>query len=241
MDELDRRADALLASIGRAKPTIDYPMTLHWPTVGDAFDDGVLVVGQAVYGWMNTWTASDARDPEQRQRIIGEAKDPFPHLSDPMGWIDGHHARRSPFWTVARQVTDAFAPGDAPWFSRLTWANLCPVAPNHIKANPSGVLLEAQTNGAASFLDAAIREIRPSLVLVIGGPYVWPFITPLRMSGLKPAEKPLYRIGFREDIPWVVGMHPGGASRRGWGPNAYADLIIRTVGSLLGQVGGPDD
>ncbi len=100
--ELNWRGDELLAAIASHSGEIgDRPLTMHWPTVGAAFDGGVLVVGQAVFGWMNTWTATEAHDPGERAQIIAEAKNPFPHLRDPMSWIDGHHARISPFWTVA--------------------------------------------------------------------------------------------------------------------------------------------
>ena len=143
-----------------------------------------------------------------------------------MGWIDGHHARISPFWTVGHRVTDEYAPGDAPWFSRLAWANLYPVAPNDVKSNPSGALLEAQTRAAATFIATAVRVIEPRMVLVLGGPYAWAFYDQLELKKLDPADKPLYRVGVREGIPWVVGMHPAGASRRRFGPRDYSEKII---------------
>ena len=237
VNDLELRGDELLAAISSRSGDIgDRPLTLHWPTVGTAFDHGVLVVGQAVFGWMNSWTTLDARDRDTRARIIAEAKDPFRALSDPMGWIDGHRVRNSPFWRVAHEVTNALAPGDSPWFSRLAWANLYPVAPNDVKGNPGGALLEAQTRPAAAFLDAAIRGIEPRLVLVTGGPYVRPFVEPLGLGVLEPAGKPLYLTGRRGGIDWVVGMHPGGASRRGWGPGRYSELIITTARTIAGAL-----
>ncbi len=234
---LEEHGDELLKAISREADSIgDRPLTMHWPTVGEAFDHGVLVVGQAVYGWMNSWTALDVRDRDTRARIMERARDPFPGLQNPMAWIDGHRVRSSPFWSVARQVTDAVAPGEAPWFSRLAWANLYPVAPNDVKSNPSGPLLEAQTTSAASFLDAAIREIQPRLVLVVGGPYVWPFVEPLGLEVLERTEKPLYLMGRRGGADWIVGMHPAGASRQRWGPARYAELIIATARSVSGGV-----
>jgi hypothetical protein len=233
VSDLERRGDELLAAISSRSDDIgDRPLTLHWPTVGAAFDHGVLVVGQAVFGWMNSWTAATALDQDTRVGIIAEAKDPFEGLADQMGWIDGHRVRNSPFWRVAHEVTDALAPGDSPWFSRLAWANLYPVAPNDVKGNPTGAVLEAQTAPAAAFLDAAIQAIQPRLVLVTGGPYVWPFVEPLGLGVLEPVSKPLYLAGRRAGIDWVVGMHPGGASRRGWGPGRYAEIIISTALSI---------
>lgn len=235
MSSLERRADDLLVSIGRESQVIgDGVLTLHWPTVGAAFDHGVLVVGQAVFGWMNGFTAKEARDPAARAQTIAAAKDPFDGLADPMAWIDGHRVRTSPFWSVARQVTDELAPGSAPWFSRVAWANLYPVAPNDYKGNPAGALLAAQTQPAAALVDAVVNELQPRLVLVAGGPYVWPFVRALELNVLEPAAKPLYLSGRRDGVPWIVGMHPGGASRRGWGPTAYSRVIVSTARSISG-------
>ena len=219
MTDLERHADALLAAIGHAAPGIgDGVLTLHWPTVGAAFDHGVLVIGQAVFGWMNGFTAEEARDSAARARTITAAKDPFDGLEDPMGWIDGHRVRTSPFWSVARQVTDALAPGASPSGSAGSHGQTSTRSrQTTAKGNPAGALLGAQTQPAAAFVDAVVNELQPSLVLVAGGPYVWPFSIRLVLGS---SSLPIARsisLGDRSD-PWIVGMHPGGASRRGWGP-----------------------
>ena len=235
MSELVDRAGELLKAVAANGDAIgDRPLTLHWPTIGSAFDRGVLVVGQAVFGWMGNWTAHDARDSATRGQIIANAQNPFPDLDDPMAWIDGHRVRTSPFWSVARQVTDALTPGEAPWFSRLAWANLYPVAPNDIKANPAGALLAAQTRPAAQFLTALIADIEPTVVLIVGGPYAWPFVELLGIETLERANPPLYRVGRHGGRRWIIGMHPGGASRRGWGPTKYSELLISAARTLDG-------
>lgn len=231
-------ADTLLRSVGRNAEAIgDRPLTFHWPLVGSRFERGVLVVGQAVYGWYGDWTASDAFDSRKRLRIIEEAQALFADRPDRMDWIDGHRVWNSPFWRVAREVTEAVSPGDGPFYSRMAWANLYPIAPNDVKSNPEGALLEAQTGPAASFIDATIRALDPRLVLVVGGPYIWPFVAPLGLAGLDPAERPLYLSGSREGSDWIVGMHPGGASRRGWGPRRYAGLIVATASAAQDRRG----
>jgi hypothetical protein len=230
-------ADTLLRAVAsRAVEIGDRPLTFHWPLVGRDFDHGVLVVGQAVFGWFGDWKANDAADPEKRSSIIFEARELFQDRLDPMDWIDGHRAWNSPFWRVARDVTDAVAPGNGPFYARMAWANLYPIAPNDVKSNPRGALLDAQTQPASAFLDAAIGAIRPRLVLVVGGPYVWPFADLLRLYELAPAGRPLYLAGRRDGVDWIVGQHPGGASRRRWGPQRYARLIADTFAAPISEV-----
>ncbi len=71
------------------------------------------------------------------------------------------------------------------------------------------------------------------MVLVVGGPYIWPFIYPLRLDKLTTAQRPLDLTGLRDGIDWIVGQHPGGASRRGWGLRRYGELISKTLGMTV--------
>ena len=73
-------------------------LTSHWPLVGRNFDHGVLVVGQAVYGWIPDWTATDATTAAGRMAILDDTKATFSDLDDPMSWIGGHRVENSPFW-----------------------------------------------------------------------------------------------------------------------------------------------
>jgi hypothetical protein len=225
--------DRLLASIGEGADRVGTgALTLHWPLAGRAFDGGVLVIGQAVYGWFGDWTAVDAATSTGRTRIIDDAQRLFDDRPDRMDWLDGHRVWNSPFWRVARAVTDALVPGAGPAYARMAWGNLYPVAPNDTKANPSGAVLEAQRPFAPAFVDAMVSTLRPAYVLVVGGPYVWNFVEPLGLITLDRQDPPLYLAGRRGGVPWVVGMHPGGASRRGHGPTAYASHIVSTFEEL---------
>ena len=81
------------------------------------------------------------------------------------------------------------------------------------------------------------RPVRPRMILVVGGPYIWPFVEPLGLGTLDAAARPLYLAGQRDGIDWIVGIHPGGASRLGWGPSRYADLIEDTARALRSSGG----
>jgi hypothetical protein len=113
MNLLDSRqmADAyerLLVSVGRVAPEIgDGRLTSHWPLVGREFDHGILVVGQAVYGWIPDWTAANAQSEAGRSAFLDDTRATFSDRDDPMSWIAGHRVRieNSPFWRTAHEVT----------------------------------------------------------------------------------------------------------------------------------------
>jgi len=190
-----------------------------------------------VYGWITEWTAADTRKPGGVDAIVEDSRRIFADRADSMDWIDGHRVENSPFWRTAHEVVDALTPGTAPWYSRLAWANLYPVAPNDVKGNPEGALRVVQTEPAARFLDALIDELDPRLVLVLAGPFVWPFVAPLGLDGLERAEAPFTFVGMRGGRPWISGMHPGGAQRRGWPARKYASLIVDRARTLIRDAG----
>ncbi len=227
--------EELLAAVGEAADRIDpqRPLTSHWPLVGRNFDHGVLVVGQAVYGWIPDWTAAEARSAPGRAHIVADTKATFADRQDAMSWIAGHRVENSPFWRTAHEVVDALtADLTTPWYSRLAWANLYPIAPNDLKGNPEGILRECQTEPAAAFLDEVVVALRPRLVLVLAGPFLWPFVRLLRLEQLERAPSPFSLVGIRSGTPWIAGMHPGGAQRRGWPARRYAVLIIAKAREL---------
>jgi hypothetical protein len=227
--------DRLLASVGRVASDVgDGRLTSLWPLVGRDFDHGVLVVGQAVYGWIPDWTATDATSAAGRSAILDDSRDVCSDRDDPMSWIAGHRVENSPFWRTAHEVTDALVPDfRSPWFSRLAWTNLYPIAPGDYKGNPEGTLRQVQTDAAAEFLGATVDALRPRLVLVLAGPFIWSFVEPLELGSLSRADAPFTLVGTRRDgVPWICGMHPGGAQRRGWPARRYAELIIAEATKL---------
>ena len=156
-----------------------------------------------------------------------------------MAWIAGHRVENSPFWRTAHEVTDALVPGlKSSWFSRVAWANLCPIAPGEYKGNPEGTLRQVQTVAAAEFLSATVEALAPRLVLVLAGPFIWSFVEPLGLGNLSRIGAPFTLVGKRRDgVPWICGMHPGGAQRRGWPARRYAEMIIAEASKLGVQRG----
>jgi hypothetical protein len=59
--------DALLASIGGRADDIGEPVVTHWPHVGSA-SCGLVIVGQAVYGWADDCKAAQLQDAAFRRQ-----------------------------------------------------------------------------------------------------------------------------------------------------------------------------
>jgi len=200
-------------------------LTSHWPLVGTA-PERLLVVGQAVFGWIPDWRVADLGTPSGRAAILRETQLACYELADPMSWIEEHRVRSSPFWRMVRRTVEALWPDSSlKWFSHVAWTNLYPIAPNDVKGNPSGALLEAQTVPAARLLQAVADELDPVAVLVLGGPYWWPFQEHFPLTVLNRAERPLLAQGTVNGRSWVAGMHPAGAQRYGWRVDDYARIV----------------
>ncbi len=226
--------DGLIDAVGMAAGGIEAAsLTSHWPVVGAAFGHGILAVGQAVYGWIPDWSPAQAQSASGRAAILADTKATLADRADPMDWIAGHRVEHSPFWQTVHGVADALDPRTSrPWYSRIAWANLYPVAPNDVKGNPTGLLRDVQTVPAAAVLDAVIEVLEPRLVLVLAGPFIWPLVGSLRLGLLDRQPAPLTLAGRRDGGSWLCGMHPGGAQRRGWPARAYAAHIVERVGDL---------
>jgi len=220
----------LMALRGVTDQPPDTPMTSHWPVVGGSCTGDLLVVGQAVFGWIPEWQLGDLGSDEGIARVLDETRAPLNDRADPMSWIATNPSRRSPFWRAVHLIADGLAGGStSTWHSRIAWANLYPVARNDPPGNPYGQIRDLQTSPAAAFLEATVAALQPRLVLVLAGPFWWPFAEILGMDSMVREEKPLLRSGEREGARWVVGWHPAGAQRRGWGAEHYAARVLKTA------------
>jgi len=223
----------LLAAVGSVADDLDgVTLTSHWPLVGKA-PRRVLVIGQAVFGWIPSWRAAQLSTSAGMDEVLAETQLACYERADPMDWIVENRVRSSPFWRTVRLTIERLYPGSpSAWYSHVAWANLCPVARNDVKGNPDGTLREVQTRPAAELIDAVARALEPDLILVLAGTFWWPFSERLALTGSLGVQRPLLGLGRRHGRPWIIGMHPGGAQRRGWGADAYADRIIAAVERL---------
>jgi len=220
---------SLLGAVAGAGLDEGVQLTSHWPVVGTA-PRRLLVVGQAVFGWIPNWSVADLQQPEGPRRILSETQEIFDDADEPMSWIAGNRARSSPFWRTTRKLVESVYPGSSrPWFSHVAWANIYPVARHDIKGNPDGALRTAQLPHAAPLLRAVARSLRPDAVVVLGGGYWWDIANDIRLDGSAQVSRPLLAAGRLDDTPWVAGWHPGGAQRRGFGADRYATIVHQTI------------
>ena len=221
--------DRLLASIGdRAADIGDRPVVTHWPHVGSAYR-GLVIVGQAVYGWADDCTAADLQDPAARAAMIASIKSRV-DKPEPLDWIDTHPVRTSPFWRAVRRFVEALEPDiDAPWYARFAWVNLYPSAPEDPPGNPGGALKEAEDPLVGPLLRAVTDWLEATRVIATVGPFWWPAAGPAGLADLPEQPRPLLRAGRSDGRTWVVGWHPNGASHRGYGPAAYTDIIVNAI------------
>ena len=222
--------DRLLASVGdRAAEIEPRPVLVLWPHVGSAYD-GTVIVGQALRGGGDEFTASSFRTPDGRARAIEAARE-RPDPAEPMSWIATHHVRTSPFWSTARLLVEALEPGQSsPWYARWCWLNLFPCAPDNPPGNPGGALRKAQDPFVGDLLAAELDLLSARRVIALVGPFWWPAAGPLGLGDLPEMPRPLYCAG-RDDFgrTWVVGWHPTGANYHGWSPTRYAQLIVDRI------------
>lgn len=229
---VDRYRSLLAAVRSVADELIDVTLTSHWPLVGTA-PRRVLVIGQAVFGWIPSWRAEYLSTVAGMEEVLAETQRACYERPDPMDWIVENRVRSSPFWRTVRLTIERLYPGSpSPWYSHVAWANLYPVARNDVKGNPDGTLREVQTRPAAKLVDAVARALEPDLTLVLAGTLWWPFRESLAVTGLLEVQRPLLSAGRREGRPWIIGMHPAGAQRRGWGADAFADEIVAAAERL---------
>jgi hypothetical protein len=212
-------------------------LTSHWPLVSGAYEPGgLLVVGQAVYGWVPGWHVSDLASDAGIERILEETRSVYRDRPDPMDWIATNRVRSSPFWRVVRRVAESLprAPHE-PWYASVAWANLYPIAPGEVAGNPTDAQVVAQRPGAARVLSTTVAAIDPGLVLVLAGPFWWGYREHLGIAGLKAEQRPLYETGVVDGRRWIVGWHPGGAKRRGWSAGPYAERIVAVTNEMRGR------
>jgi hypothetical protein len=221
--------DALLASIGRRADDIGArPVVTHWPHVGSAYR-GLVIVGQAVYGWADDCQAGNLRTTASRDEMIATIRRRADN-PEPLEWIETHPRRNTPFWRTARLCAEALEPDiDAPWYARFAWVNLYPSAPEDPPGNPTGALKAAQDPHVGGLLGAVTDMLDARRVVAVVGPFWWPAAGPAGLADLPEQARPLLRAGRSGGRTWVVGWHPNGASHRRFGPAAYTEIIVSAV------------
>jgi hypothetical protein len=222
--------DRLLQSVGKRADEIgDRPVVTHWPHIGSAYQ-GLVIVGQAVYGWPDDYPAHHFQTEAGRQEGIAVFR-ARANKPDPLEWIETNPVQNSPFWRTIRLVAEGLEPDlDAPWHARFAWVNLYPAAPE--QGNPAGALKEAQDPHVGGLLRAVTDMLDARRVIALVGPFWWPAAGPAGLAGLPQRPRPLYRGGRAHDRTWVIGWHPNGARYRGFNAEPYTKVIVDAVDEI---------
>jgi hypothetical protein len=227
--------ERLLASIGeRADDIGGRPLVTHAPHVGSGYR-GLVVVGQALSGWPDDWTAAFLATPEGRAQALRATLARNASELEPMGWVLTSDRLNKPWWKTVRLLAEALEPeADVEWHGRFAWVNLYPAAPILPSGNPTGALREAQNPHVADLLTATLDALDARTVVALVGTEWWPTGSSPSFAQLVERPRPLMRSGVLGRRRWVVGWHPNGANRRGIGPEAYVALLTAELGGLAG-------
>jgi hypothetical protein len=200
----------------------------HWPHVGNAYG-GLLVVGQALKGWAVDWSPAELATAEGRERILDDAAAVHAELDEPMSWVPSNkRVHISSFWNFMERIADAANPGPEPWFARVAWWNLHPLAPTDPEGNPWGALREAQQRMAGPLLLDVVEALDAKKIALVPGRLRLPTAEPAGLTEL-PDAWPILAAGRLHGRSWIVGEHPGWASRRHFGPTVYAPLVAERL------------
>lgn len=237
----DRRAtpavlgayDALLASIGDRAPDIgERRLVTHAPHVGSGYR-GLVILGQALSGWADVWSASVLATPGGRREVIAATFARNADAAEPMEWLLSSGRLGTPWWKAARLLAEALEPDSpAPWHGRFAWVNLYPAAPIAPDENPRGPLREAQDPHVVPLLLAELEALEARTVVALVGREWWPAGTHPAFAHLEERPRPFTRSGRAAGCRWVVGWHPGGASRRRMGPHVYVPMVLAELGRV---------
>ena len=152
--------DELLIRVGRAPDGMPDEICTHWPMREATYSGRMLVVGQALNGWMVRALTSDLTDAAVRLDVLSRARatsesDTAWEWMWPAPW-------NRPFWRLVRSAMDLLGIT----LPEIAWSNLAKVAPAG-GGNPWGALLEFQHGPGGSLLRREVKELDPSLVLVL--------------------------------------------------------------------------
>ena len=227
----------VLIDIGASyKPPSNEKLTGLAAAFGTMSQDGLMVVGRAVNGWMNSWTIDEVRDPERRAMILKNIERAGSNQIEvhdcPMKWVSaqwGNSAegdtKRSAFWRCIRTVVDNLRIADvssSDWPSRLVWTNLYKIAPDE-GGNPSQRLMSAQHASCRELLHAEIRSSDVDRILFLTGlDWAYAFLPPLEKACFSDTfDRQVHLHGELKrqsaaSVPVVIASHPQGKKESQW-------------------------
>jgi hypothetical protein len=214
--------DELLALLGHHHAKLPDLVCCHWPTYQPSYAGDLLVVGQALNGWVVEAAPSTWRDAGFRRATLAEARR-YGESPNAFLWMSPR-VRSRPFW----RLVDIVLSRANLRLEQIAWSNLAKVAPAAGR-NPGRELLWSQHRLGGEVLRREIEELSPRLVLVISGRgYAEPFLS---AAGIRPQWHAGFGLQFAGPIEgrdWIVVGHPGTfASRYAASADALSGALDR--------------
>ena len=199
-------------------------------------DSGLVLVGRAVNGWTQEWSAEEARHSECRKQILAELiPQVIPKTGQsvcPMGWVadqwqttESYNTARSAFWRCARGVVTGLSlcnAWDCDWPSYLYWTNLYKVSPSG-GGNPSDTLCAIQHAACRELLNAELAASASHRVLFATGlGWAYPFLPTVKSGAF--ADSAQNHVAFQGKLKLstgrivdaVVACHPQRRNETSW-------------------------
>lgn len=233
--------ERMLQTVASAAAEPDVPLVPFWPIRGAQFDNGLLVIGRSVNGWVESWTPRQLLDPDTRRTAAESTRaNAEPTAGCRMRWVtdlwgarEGYNTNRSAFWRVLRRIVlaDQASSVDADhWSSRLAWTNLYKVSPAACW-NPGADLQRAQREDAIQLLKLELDDFAPRRVLALTGNWIDPFVAGLELS-LETRSGLVDGLGHVNGRAWVVAKHPMKKPEQ-----TLIDQVLRAFADLGSPIG----
>jgi hypothetical protein len=193
----------LLEHIGARWLEMPDKVCLHWPMWEPTYSGRLLIVGQALNGWMIDTPSVALGNATKRSSLIGATR-AVSESDTAWTWMwPGPWSR--PFWRLARAVMAHLGVN----VNEIAWSNLAKVAPAG-GGNPWGSLLGAQHELGGQLLRQEVRELDPEFVLVVSGRgYLEPFLVGAAMAPVWSRDGARQFDGLLDGRRWLVINHPG--------------------------------
>jgi hypothetical protein len=198
--------EVLLSRISRlcgVGPEVPADVCAHWPMHTQKYTGRLLVVGQALNGWMAWAAICGLADQTLRADLLARTRSTS-ESSNAWEWMRPQVFSR-PFWRIAQLAMGSMNLE----LEQIAWSNLAKISPG--RGNPTGALLSEQHVQGGQLLRMELSELDPSTVLILSGRgYLDPF---LDGAGIRPGwagrDGALHFDGQVEGRRWIVVSHPG--------------------------------
>lgn len=190
--------------------------------------EGILFVGKATNGWLNTSKDVDVLFGNTVKRVFNR-DDQMEWVNDQEGSNEGYDTNKSAFWRVVKKISSHFYQDK--WYANVAWSNLYKLAPGKT-GNPDGSLRYKQSSACHKIFKKEIELLSPKYVIMLTSSWGMDFL--VYMNGCVPVsigteswgrgyETEMYEI---DGTIYIKSFHPQGKSEP-----EHVEAIVRLLKS----------